>query len=73
MSRDAHSMHRQMPLTHAEKYKLRIIWYWYPVLPRWYLFPRIHHLGDYRNDSWHLLRARRRGIQLQLTLAWSSS
>ncbi|MAS23506.1 MAG: cytochrome B6 [Euryarchaeota archaeon] len=32
MSRDAyHSMHRQMPLTHAEKYKLRIIWYWYPL------------------------------------------
>ena len=28
MSRDAfHSVHRQMPLTHAEKYKLRIIWY----------------------------------------------
>ena len=24
------NMHRQMPLTHAEKYKLRIIWYWYP-------------------------------------------
>ena len=24
-------MHRQMPLTHAEKYKLRIIWYWYPL------------------------------------------
>ncbi len=32
MSRDAyHSMHRQMPMTHAEKYKLRIIWYWYPL------------------------------------------
>ena len=32
MSRDAYySMHRQMPLTHAEKYKLRIIWYWYPL------------------------------------------
>ena len=32
MSRDAyHSMHRQMPLTHAEQYKLRIIWYWYPL------------------------------------------
>ena len=32
MSRDSyHSMHRQMPLTHAEKYKLRIIWYWYPL------------------------------------------
>jgi len=32
MSRDAyHSVHRQMPLTHAEKYKLRIIWYWYPL------------------------------------------
>ncbi|HIC50692.1 MAG: cytochrome B6 [Candidatus Thalassarchaeum betae] len=32
MSRDAyHHMHRQMPLTHAEKYKLRIIWYWYPL------------------------------------------
>ena len=31
MSRDSYySMHRQMPLTHAEKYKLRIIWYWYP-------------------------------------------
>ena len=30
MSKDAyHHMHRQMPLTHAEKYKLRIIWYWY--------------------------------------------
>ena len=32
MSKDAyHHMHRQMPLTHAEKYKLRIIWYWYPL------------------------------------------
>ena len=32
MSRDAYqSVHRQMPLTHAEKYKLRIIWYWYPL------------------------------------------
>ena len=32
MSRDSyHHMHRQMPLTHAEKYKLRIIWYWYPL------------------------------------------
>jgi quinol-cytochrome oxidoreductase complex cytochrome b subunit len=32
MSRDSyHSMHRQMPLTHSEKYKLRIIWYWYPL------------------------------------------
>jgi cytochrome b6 len=32
MSRDAYSsMHRQMPLTHSEKYKLRIIWYWYPL------------------------------------------
>jgi len=32
MSKNAyHSMHRQMPLTHAEKYKLRIIWYWYPL------------------------------------------
>ena len=32
MSRDTyHSVHRQMPLTHAEKYKLRIIWYWYPL------------------------------------------
>jgi quinol-cytochrome oxidoreductase complex cytochrome b subunit len=32
MSRDSYySMHRQMPLTHAEKYKLRIIWYWYPL------------------------------------------
>ncbi len=32
MSRDSyHSMHRQMPMTHAEKYKLRIIWYWYPL------------------------------------------
>ena len=26
-----YNMHRQMPLTHAEKYKLRIIWYWYPL------------------------------------------
>ena len=27
MSRDAYyGMHRQMPMTHAEKYKLRIIW-----------------------------------------------
>ena len=32
MSKDSYySMHRQMPLTHAEKYKLRIIWYWYPL------------------------------------------
>ena len=32
MSRNTyHSMHRQMPMTHAEKYKLRIIWYWYPL------------------------------------------
>ena len=32
MSRDAYySMHRQMPLPHAEKYKLRSIWYWYPL------------------------------------------
>ena len=32
MSKNAyHSMHRQMPLTHAEKYKVSIIWYWYPV------------------------------------------
>ena len=32
MSRDAYyGMHRQMPMTHAEKYKLRIIWYWYPL------------------------------------------
>ena len=32
MSKDAYyNMHRQMPMTHAEKYKLRIIWYWYPL------------------------------------------
>ena len=32
MSKGAYyNMHRQMPLTHAEKYKLRIIWYWYPL------------------------------------------
>ncbi|HIA39426.1 MAG TPA: cytochrome bc complex cytochrome b subunit [Candidatus Poseidoniales archaeon] len=32
MSRDAYyNVHRQMPMTHAEKYKLRIIWYWYPL------------------------------------------
>ena len=32
MSRDAYyGMHRQMPMSHAEKYKLRIIWYWYPL------------------------------------------
>ena len=32
MSRAAYyGMHRQMPMTHAEKYKLRIIWYWYPL------------------------------------------
>ena len=32
MSKDSYySMHRQMPLTHAEKYKRRIIWYWYPL------------------------------------------
>ena len=32
MSKSAYyNMHRQMPLTHAEKYKLRIIWYWYPL------------------------------------------
>jgi quinol-cytochrome oxidoreductase complex cytochrome b subunit len=32
MSKGAYyNMHRQMPLSHAEKYKLRIIWYWYPL------------------------------------------
>ncbi len=32
MSREAYyNVHRQMPMTHAEKYKLRIIWYWYPL------------------------------------------
>ena len=32
MSRDAYyGMHRQMPMSHAEKYKNRIIWYWYPL------------------------------------------
>ena len=32
MSKNAYyNMHRQMPLTHAEKYKLRIIWYRYPL------------------------------------------
>ena len=32
MSRDSfYTMHRQLPLTHAEKYKLKIIWYWYPL------------------------------------------
>ena len=32
MSRDTfYTMHRQLPLTHAEKYKLKIIWYWYPL------------------------------------------
>jgi quinol-cytochrome oxidoreductase complex cytochrome b subunit len=32
MSRNAYyNVHRQMPMTHAEKYKLRIIWYWYPL------------------------------------------
>ena len=32
MSKNAYyNMHRQMPLTHAEKYKLGIIWYWYPL------------------------------------------
>ena len=33
MSKGAYyNMHRQMPLTHAEKYKLRIIWYWLSLI-----------------------------------------
>ena len=62
MSKGAYyNMHRQMPLTHAEKYKLRIIWYWYPPLLPWRNFlPFIHYLGHYRNRAWNLLCSRRR-------------
>ena len=63
MSRDAYySMHRQMPLTHAEKYKLRIIWYWYPsILLRRNIFLSIHYSSNFRHYSWHILCSWRNG------------
>ena len=59
MSKGAYyNMHRQMPLTHAEKYKLRIIWYWYPLYCLGGISPFVHHFGHHRNSAWHLLRPR---------------
>ena len=62
MSRDAYyGMHRQMPMTHAEKYKLRIIWYWYPLYCLGDLFPRVCNSCDYWYRPRTVLCPRRRG------------
>ena len=52
MSKNAYyNMHRQMPLTHAEKYKLRIIWYWYHCIAQASFIA--HHPGHHRYGPGH--------------------
>ena len=59
MSKNAYyNMHRQMPLSHAEKYKLRIIWYWYPYCLGGISFLSLHYTGNHRNCPRHLLCSR---------------
>ena len=60
MSRDAYySVHRQMPLTHAEKYKLRIIWLVSIILPWWNILPGLRYSSNHRRNSRAILRPRR--------------